>query len=188
MSDIRRLNSLLRSFLSTITDQPMYKWVHTSTLIHHRFTGYKEARAPGQVTVTLLPQYTAVPAYPHLGQRWLLAKWEAKDGSEWLSLYGNKLLWPQNGDYYPTSLILKPGKSPTLEVTEELIARIKHHMTKTEADFEAEAIAEVQARDKSVRDRHYDILMDSLTAYGNDPGKRNGGVSFASDPVRSNQT
>lgn len=156
----------------------LYKWVHSSDLVLMRFTGNKMVKASTSGLLLPEPQYTKVRAYPHMGDRWLLAMWKYYSESEWLTQFGYKMAWPQRGDYYPTDLLLKPGKTPDVRTTEEIMQMVRHTRAISAKEAEARWESEDQARERALHGVIADIIDDALTAFGNDPGKRSGGVSF----------
>jgi hypothetical protein len=175
--EIKKCNELLgRELGRNPHGDPLYKWEHGSNLVHYRHTGDNMQKV-GNLYLPR-PSYVPVPAYPHLNDRWMLAFWTFLPEDEWLAAFGNKMLWSKQGNYYPTNAICKVGKVPNYDYTQELIAKIQLQRNTPVSKYEEEWANEEERRDRAVFNTIHDVISDSLTAYGNDPGKRSGGVSF----------
>ncbi len=184
---VEKLNRLLAERLGrTPTGAPKYKWVQAHQLKHYRYIGddwVKVSKVTGLVAPT--PKFMEVVAYPHLGQRWVFAVWQFIERQEWDHTFGSRVPWPSKGQYFPL-LVMREGKKPDLDITEFFVGQVKADRAKTPADVESEMEAAMERDDRATWGRIYDMIDDATTAFGNDPGKRSGGVSFASKEFKRN--
>lgn len=180
-SEVRKSNKLfLRELGANRFGTALYKWMWSLDLEHSRFTENIMKFPAGSNVLMPEPQYTKVVSYPWLGERWMFVSWQFTSLAEWKSQFGSNLVWNPRGDYYPTDLWVKEGKTPTREATEEIIRRVKHNRQTTISDLEANYLSEEERQDKALFNTIHDIISDEMTAFGNKPGSRSGGVSFPS--------
>jgi len=190
MTRIERCNKLLEDVGRNPFGEPLYKWVFLPTLRHLRYKVGKDdwklhtcgAKDDGSLIQIWVPQpnFEEVPAFPHLGPRWALCYWQYMDPMTFHRQFGSHVIWPPQGYYFPTNKIMKPGFVPNLDVTEYFIQCIRYSRGKSLADLEQEFTDDVEREEKAYFNRIHDQILDACTAFGNDPGKRSGGVSFPS--------
>jgi len=165
--------------------QGLYQWVFAPTVRLWRYREGKDdwrLRDYGNGVVLWVPEpvFEEYPAFPHIGPRWCLAIWQYIPRPEFERRFSRRTFWPPQGIYFPTDKIMKPGVAPTLDVTRYFMSCIRYSREKTLADHEAEIEALMDREDRESFCRMHDMILDACTAFGNDPGKRSGGVSFPS--------
>lgn len=174
---IEPLNDLLGDRLGrNPLGEPLYKWFHSDSWFHFMKTDTTPVRhgAVFLVEPTFEPRkmVTAVDT-------WILGHWhQPEPRHEWERKYGTGLLWPREGYYSPTNVQMQRGEFPSIHTTEEVITGIRRHREKTFADFYQDGEDILAHREAAEKSKRYDIIDDAVTAFGNDPGKRNGSVSF----------
>jgi len=182
MTKIDKLNELLGREIGRNTyGEPIFKWVFLPTLLHKRYNVGKDdwAKRPSGVWVPE-PTFRDVQAFPHLGDRWGICKWQFVPKDTWDQIYGSRTVWPPRGYYFPTDVIMKPGFRPDMTWTEYWIGQIRLTMSKSAKEFEEKLEHDMKAEDDYQFRTMYDAILDACTAFGNKPGSRSGGVSLPS--------
>jgi hypothetical protein len=125
---------------------------------------------------------------PLLKNQWVAVVW-ADPGSpeDWLREFGPRLMYPGPRGYrVPTNACLEPDVDPDIEVTWDLIHKIREQRKKTYRQWIEEsedALALKERRDESLLDS---MVSDAITAFGNaKPGARSGGISLPSKETSS---
>jgi len=184
---IDKLNRLLADRLGRHSyGGGLYKWVQAHDLKHYRYVG-DDMVVVSKVTglVAPKPKFQEVEAYPHLGRRWVFAGWQASEKKEWESKFGSRVVFHGHGQYFPV-LVMREGKKPDLDITEFFMQQVRAERSKTPVQDEQETEEMLARKDRTAWNQLYDIIDDATTAFGNDPGKRSGGVSFASKGFKEN--
>lgn len=160
--------------------QPTYKWVNTD-----EHTYYLETEAP---EFQLSQSGLYLPAHDYerrrwsdrVGSCWMLAMWKPPVSlDEHLARYKGKIPYSRYGEYQLIENIrLNPGEVPNEDLTQQAIWAVGKHLGKKFGDFVQESEDLYAASVKEVNNRMCDEVFDAFTAFGNTPGKRNGGVSF----------
>ncbi len=198
MTLIERCNKRLEEVGRSPFGEPLYKWVFVPTLRHWRYQEGKDDwlqhlcgyTPQGQGVHIWIPRpiFEEVLAFPHVGERWALCIWQFQDSASWYRQFGSRVVWPPHGYYFPTDKILKPGRVPDLAVTDYFISCIKYNRGKTFAELEKEIEDELLREEQADFNRMHAMILDAMTAFGNKPGSRSGGVSVFSgkpdDPIR----
>jgi hypothetical protein len=154
--------------------RPLYRWFYSDSWFH--IMNLDECRG-GRLEERKMVLLDDV---------WILGHWhEPLTRSQWEAMHGLKLLWSENGLYTPTNITLREGEFPTMDTTDQIIAVIRKHRTKTFDDFYQDGERIIERREKAAEARRSDIIDDACTAFGNDPGTRNGNVSFGGVDVES---
>jgi len=128
--------------------------------------------------------FEEVRSFPHLGERWAIAKHEFKTDSEWHRVFGLDAVWPPQGMYYPTDAVLKPGLRPNMSLTEYMIQAIKQTWSVSAMKYEEEIQAEIDREDRFTFRTLIDMAEDSCTAFGKIPGSRGNSSTSLPDPPR----
>jgi len=177
-AEVKQSNKILKQDLGqNLRGDATYAWKWIPDLKHFRNTGRDFARTDSGLLVPT-PNYVPVPAYPHLGNRWALCMWQFRSQADWLARFGTSMIWPNNGEYYITDMIMIEGKSPTIDATEEIIRRVKYNRSITITQLEESDQQKDEYEERSIYNKIFEQVDDALTAFGNDPGKRNSGISF----------
>lgn len=175
------LNDLLGSELGrTPYGEPHYKWAWSEDLTHYRrMENMAYVQVPGSPIILAEPTYEMVKLCPSLHRQYVILHWSQPISQDaWLAEFGSKLQWPARGEYYPTNMCLGYEEHPDIDVTWDAIGKVKAERNKTFADHIAADDAALARVEKANNDLVLDDLKDTLTAFGNIPGKRSGGVSF----------
>jgi hypothetical protein len=93
-------------------------------------------------------------------------------------MFGKLAVWQPGGYYIPTDVVMKPGTRPTLDQTWHWIGQIRRTRNATPAEYEQMVEAEIEREDQRSYRTLLDMIENELTAFGNNPGKRSGGISF----------
>ncbi len=168
MADLFKLDQKLGDLLGrNPLNEPLYRWFYSESWFHLMNMGHtRGARLEQRKMVSL-------------NDVWLLGHWHPPlSRSAWELQYGLKLLYPSNGYYSPTNLTLVEGDFPSMNATDEFIQAIRRNQAKSFADHLADGERIIARREHAAESRREDIIDDACTAFGNDPGKRNGNVSF----------
>jgi hypothetical protein len=169
-ADIGKLDQKLGDLLGrNPRGEPLYRWFYSEAWLHLMNLGdWRGSRTEHRKMVSL-------------EDVWLIGHWHPPlTRSEWERQYGLKLLWPENGLYVPTNVTLAEGEFPTMDTTDQIIATIRKHRTKSYEDFYRDGEAIIARREKAAESVRSDIIDDACTAFGNDPGTRSSSVSFPS--------
>jgi len=166
---------------------PLYKWAFLPSLWHWRCdrSGYKWrfvklAKAPaGGLWIPRRP-FEKVPSFSRLGDRWAVVRHEFIDDIEWHRRMGSDAVWPPQGEYFPTDAVLKPGLQPSMSLTDYMIEGIKETWTRPAMEFEQSVVDEMEREERFKFRTLYDMIEDSLSAFGKKPGSVEGGVSLPS--------
>ncbi len=184
---IDKLNRLLADRLGRHPyGGPLYKWVQAHDLKHYRYIGddfVTVSKTTGLVAPK--PRFQEVDAYPHLGRRWVFAVWQHAEQKQWESEFGSRALFHRHGQYFPV-LVMREGKKPDLDITEFFIEQVRAERAKSAAQVEQEMEDIFAREDRAAWNRIYSVIDDATTAFGNDPGKRSGAVSFPSREFTQN--
>lgn len=184
---IDKLNRLLADRLGRHRfGGPLYKWVQAHELKHYRYVGDDFVPVSKQTgLVAPKPRFVEVEAYPHLGRRWVFAVWQHSEEKHWNSEFGSRVLFHRHGQYFPV-MVMREGKKPDLDITEFFVQQVRAERSKSATQFEREMEEAVAREDRAAWNQIYNIIDDATTAFGNDPGKRSGGVSFPSKEFTHN--
>lgn len=176
-------NRLARDLGRSPTGLPLLKWAFSEDLTHPmRVPGFDMVDSPGGIAVAQ-PRYEVRKMNPFFDHQWVVCRWEAPiPEDEWLAVFGTQMVWPRAGEYYPTNVALPRGAEPNITWTERVIEAERERRGKTFRDHEAEIDQGLALQERRTRGRISDIVSDAMTAFGNVPGTRSGGVSFPSVP------
>ena len=180
--ELNRLNDRLGEELGrNIKGEPKYSWRWSEDLFH-------EMRIPNQWEYQGDPRtglIQAIPVYKkrrmawHLDKQWVLClRCDPLAESEWRARFGDRVLWPKNGYYFPLNVELEPGVQPDMQTTMCAIGLFRDQAKKTRVDLEDEAAKSEEYRERSNRNRIRDQLIDRCTAFANVPGDRGGHVEL----------
>jgi hypothetical protein len=179
--EVAKANKLLGAELGLNPyGEPRYKWLETTDISHHMYRDDQWVRSKDSHLYINQPEYKKLEFFAQMfGKRWLLGIWMFTPEPEWRQMFGNKIVWSSRGNYWPTNLIMLEGKRPTISITEEIIQRYRRQQEViASGELDQRFEAEEERKDRALYNTIHDIIDDSLTAFGNDPGKRSGGVSL----------
>jgi hypothetical protein len=109
---------------------------------------------------------------------YLIGMWQPPPSRETWKAQFPDIGYPERGIYYATDKILRAGVEPSDGLTDQIAGLIKELGMKTMRDILDEFEMARERQDKRQEDLISDIVENSVTAFGNDPGKRGGSVSF----------
>lgn len=179
---IEKLNELLGREQGRRTNgEPIFRWLHLPSLTYRRWKEWAWNLRQGDGAQLWVPEskFESKQAFPWLGDRWALCKWQEVTESSWTQTFGSRSIFPLNGGYYfPTDVIMKPGFEPDEDVTRFWIGQINLTRSKSAADYEDMLETEQKREERHTFNTVHDAVLDACTAFGNDPGKRSGGISF----------
>jgi len=157
----------------------LYRWMHSDNWWHLM-------KIQGETkTVERFGLYIVEPVYRYrrmvdLENTWILAHWHGNIGQDkWEREYPN-LLWPREGYYAPTNILLAPGEEITETSNDQAVYLIKMQRERTMPDLLAESEAMAEKKDRDHRNLVADQIDDSVSAFANVPGTRSAHVSFPS--------
>lgn len=157
-------------------DQGNYRWMHSDTWMHLMKTGVREIRLGS--LIALEPVYEPRKMMIDEHDTWVLAHWHAPLSQFTWEHQNPGLLWPREGYYAPTNILLEAGQRPTPTDNEKVIALIRKQGEKTMADFVEESNRLEERKEKRYQDCVSDKIDDSVSAFCNIPGTRSAHVSF----------
>lgn len=161
--------------------QPLYAWMHSE-----RFTHLMKVEGETEVVernglFLVEPVYRHRKMCPELEDTWILAHWhEPISQFAWEQQYGSSLLWPREGYYSPTNILLSPGEAPTQTSNDQSVYLIRKQSEKTMADHLADGERIVERKETRQKNVVSDRIDDSIPAFCNIPGTRSAHVSFPS--------
>lgn len=161
--------------------EPYYKWINSNDFFHlmRKLDDFEEARSESGLLVLIQPKYVERKMCPDLDNIWMIAHWHPGMSKwEWETKYGGDLLWPRDGYYAPTNIVLGPGEQPSHSTTEQVVYLVKKQAQKTFADHLRDSERIVERRDKHLVDQISDQIDEDTTAFANVPGTRSGHVSL----------
>lgn len=161
--------------------KPMYMWINSDNFFHLM----KVDRETETVNVNGLffvqPKYRQRLMCPELQNTWILAHWHgAMNQRQWEATYGPSLLWPREGYYSPTNIVLAPGEEVTQTSNDQAVYLIKKQAEKTYADHVADGERLVAKKEQRQVDQISDRIDDSVSAFCNVPGTRSAHVQMPS--------
>ncbi len=187
---IRRLNERLAQDLGrTALGHGLYKWQwseHPS--MQHPM---RKMRADGEVVYDFVadPQSGLINAQPVYELRkmcltaqdqWVLCHWiDSPSEDEWRRLFGYRLEWPRNGQYYPTTVMLDPGVEPCIALTQAAIDGIRQHRSISAAEDTRRAEEALEKRDAASKANLYDRIRNDLPTYDHIEGTKDA-ISYPS--------
>jgi hypothetical protein len=116
-----------------------------------------------------------------LENTWILTHWhDPMSQFAWEQTHGGALLWPREGYYSPTNIVLGPGEEITQTSNDQAVYLIKKQDEKTFADHMADGEKIVEKRESRDKAKVSDIVDDSCSAFSNIPGTRSAHVQFPS--------
>lgn len=174
---VEACNKMLADLGTNPLGDPIYRWARASDLWFYRWVSRDWVRNANGIYVPD-HQFERYRPFEHLGDRWCLCIWQWMPEDEFVRQFGERAYWPARGFYFPTDKVLKPGVEPTKDLTEYIMACIRYTRSKTLSDLETEVEDALTKEERASFSRILDAVNDALTAFGNKPGSRSGGVSF----------
>ena len=155
------------------------KWAYSETLMHPvRVPNVYDIKPSGGLFVAQ-PRFEVRKMNPFFKDQWVLCRWEAPmPEARWRAMFGDQMVWPRGGEYYPTNMALPQGVVPDITWTERVIAAERERRSKNIHDHEAEVERGTNQLERSESSRIESILHDCFTAFGKVPGSNSGGVSL----------
>lgn len=194
--EIQRMNKRLGDALGMNPHgEPAYKWIWVNTWMHFMQdqNGY-EPKATETGLIVMAPKYIPRRMVPGLDDpnsphrdRWHVGHWhDSGDEYAWRQMFGSAALWSRFGHYSMTDIWSQQGQAPNQQTTDDLIVRVKQFRAMTVADARKKFAEEATKQEYDKDNLRLDIIGDAMTAFGNDPGKRSGSVSFPSTSAQLN--
>jgi hypothetical protein len=155
----------------------LYRWMHSENWFHLMKTDKTEVVPRGLL-------FAVEPVYIHrkmveLEDTWLLAHWhDSMSERQWVAEHGTKLLWPREGYYSPTNIVLSAGEAPTQTSNDQAVYLIRKQDEKTFADLAGDGERIENLKERRETSKISDRIDDSVSAFCNIPGSRSGHVSF----------
>ncbi len=187
---IRKLNTQLAQDLGRVaTGQGHYKWQWSEdpSMLHPM----RKMREDGSQVYDFVAnlQSGLIEAQPIYELRkmcltaqdqWVLCHWiESPSEEEWRRLFGYKLEWPRNGQYYPTTVMLDPGVEPCIALTQAAIDGVRQHRETSAAEAVRLSEEFIDKRDAKSKADLYDRIRNDLPTYDHIEGTKDS-VSYPS--------
>lgn len=163
------------------------KWFRTSQLHYYIEEGTSEPRLHRQGRLRrkgslwlVETEYSRHSWAEVFGQGYIVGLWKPPvPHHDWLQRYGMSLPYPAGGEYEAIeNTFLAVPEEPGEDLCRALVFAVQKQ---TDLKFQ-EIVDRINARDKAREKSQVDELEaeigDAMTAFGNDPGKRSGSVSF----------
>jgi hypothetical protein len=156
-TDLKRLNDIFGQELGrTQNGQPLFKWAQTKDLFY-LMEHTTEVNAPSGLT-EMRDGYRKITWDQRIGSGWVVASWQ-DPGTEtqWKSICKGQIPYPPNGMYFPIPASRIPC-DPSIEITMDAVAKIKHQLSQSYEEIYAACMAESNAEE----DRKVSEIQDEI--------------------------
>lgn len=178
---IRQLNNRIGAELGFVNGYlPRYKWAFSEDRemqhpmrVMNGNEPMRDFKANENGILEAVPLFALRKMCPTAVNQWVLAEWLASPSEdEWRRLFGYLLEWPRNGQYYPTNVILDPGVTPNIALTDTVIECVREERKKNPVEEAKEAALRKDKREAETKQKLFEEIRDLCTTYDHVPGRR----------------